>query len=164
MRSVPSVARAVTLTVGWVLAAAVLGPVAYGVGVLVQEVMRGNQFWQHDPLAVPVVILGLASLGIPSILINVPLLAPLLAAWALIARRWTRLESVVGILVGTLSLAGVAALTYFVAVNRDQRPLAPHGLPVLVDALQWGGLVWVALLLPRVVIPALRHGAFATDR
>jgi hypothetical protein len=125
--------------------------------------MRGNQFWRHDPLAIPVVILGLASFGIPSILINVPLLAPLLAAWTVIARRWSRLESVAGIFVGTLSLAGIATLTYFVSVNGDQRPLAPHGLPVLIDALQWGGLVWLALLLPRVVIPPLRHGAFAND-
>ena len=162
LRSTPSFARSVSLAAAWVLAAAVLGPLAFGIGAASWQVMSGDRFWQFDALAFPTVVLGLASFGIPSILVGVQLFAPLLIAWALIARRWTRLESASGLFIGTVSLAALAALLLFLSIDGDRRPLAPHGLALLPDALQWGGLVWVALVLPRVLIPPLRPGVFAT--
>ena len=152
------------LAVGWILAAVILGPLVYGIGVASQMIIKGDPFWRSSVWAIPSVVLGIASFGIPSIIVGVPILGPLLVSWAVIARRWSRLESVGGVLVGTLVLAAVGAVLVLLSVDMDRRPLAPHGRAVLYQALQGGGLLWLALILPRALIPALRHGAFATER
>lgn len=146
------------------LTAAVLGPLAYGIGAAGWLMASGNPFWRRDMLALPTVVASLASFGIPSLIVGLPLYAPLLLLWALIARRWARLDSAGGVFAGTVSLAALGALLLFVAAARDSRPLAPHGFAALSDALQWGGLVWLALVLPRLLIPRLRPGAFAATR
>jgi hypothetical protein len=164
MRSTPSLVRSLRLAVAWVFAAAVLGPLAYGIGVTAWLIASGEPFWRTDMLAIPTAVLSMASFGIPSLLVGVPLFAPLLVLWAVLARRWTPLESVGGVLAGTMGLAALGALLLFLSSERDPRPLAPHGLAALPEALQAGGLVWLALVLPRAIIPPLRVGAFARTR
>ena len=161
MRSTPSLGRSLRLAVAWVFAAAALGPLAYGIGVVIWLAASGEPFWRTDMLALPTAVLGVASLTIPSLVVGVPLLAPLLVFWAVIARRWARLESVGGVLAGTAALAALGGLLLFLNGERDQRPMATHGLAALPGALQWAGMVWLALMLPRLVVPRLGFGAFA---
>ena len=156
--------RSIGLAVGWVLAAAVLGPLAFGLGYTGWLIASGERFWRADVLTVPLTVLATASFGIPSIIVGVPLFGPLLLLWAVIARRWALLETVGGVIAGTMSMGALAALLLFLLAQRDMRPLAPHGLAVLPEVLQAGGLVWLTLVLPRVVIPPLRPGAFAATR
>ena len=150
------------LALGWILAAALFGPLVYGIGVASQMIIGGDPFWRSSVWAIPSVVLGIASFGIPSIILGVPIFGPLLVSWAMIARWWARLECVGGVMIGTLVLAALGTVLLSVSAETDLRPLAPHGRTVLYPALQGGGLLWLALILPRVLIPPLRHGAFAT--
>lgn len=162
MRSTLSLARSFRLAVAWIAAAAVFGPLAYALGVTGWLIASGEPFWRTNPLAIPTTVLAAASFGIPGLILGIPLLAPLLACWAVIARRWPRLDSVAGVLAGTMSLAALGAILLLLVSERDPRPLAPHGLAALRDSLRVGGVVWLALVLPRVLIPPLRVGAFGT--
>lgn len=157
----PSPTRSALLTLAWFLAAALMGPLTLGMAIAVTEAAGGNPFWRHDPIAFPAVILAGASLGLPAVFIVAPLVAPLLAVWALAARRWPFIERTGWVLAGTGSLAVLVAFVRFLALDADSRPLAPHGLALLADVLPWGAWIWVALLLPRLVIPPLNLGAFA---
>jgi hypothetical protein len=148
----------------WTVAAVLSGPVAVSgllcVGFLVLAWPGLRTASEKIPAAFVVMVVFS---GAAAIVLGAAYL-PVLLAWSRWGRRLGRWERAWGPLCVALAvLAAPAAATVMVVYGRMELPFGARG----AELARMGGAVfvgtWLGLLLPRLVLPALRPGAFAHD-
>lgn len=163
----PGAPRWCCRAVGWTVAAAVLGPIVvvptiYLIGMLID--WRG--LLAHPGEAIAFAIGGTLYLGFWYLFVSLAFFAlpymPVLVLWARLGPRLGRLERTRGGIVASAGLLAVpGALVAVVAYGVLDEPFGYHG----AELVKFGAWILVAtavsLLVPRLVIPALRPGVFA---
>ena len=154
-----SLRRSLLLALGWTVTTVLLGPITYGLWSAVDAIVHDAPSRQHL-LTLPILIFGMAAYVLVPAMFYGAILLPILIVWALIARTHRTLESARGVILGTLAIALFAGSMEFVLRSYDSRPLAPHGFALAPDCVDFATLLWIALVLPRLVVPQLRIGKF----
>jgi hypothetical protein len=152
-------------SLSWGLIGSFLGPLSYSLlavvwGICSSLVMRS---WPTDAIGLLFGLLIFGTLwGVVAAVTVLPFFVPPLLAWAKLAPRYPAIETRRGIIIGTFALAACGTLVAVLVYRSMDEPFGLHG------AQQWGfgflalALMWLALALPRFLIPGLRPGAFAT--
>ena len=144
----------------WAVLGCAAGPLALGLVSAVTVLGRMGLVDGLDDAYAALIVVPLAGTMIGAVL-ALPVYLPLLLVWAAAAPRLGRVERTYsGVIAGTglLASAGAALLASFYGSLRP--PFGYKGWDLAAYAGTMLLLLWAGLILPRLVIPALRPGAF----
>ncbi len=154
--------RLCTRAVAWALAGCVAGPLALALFGAARALLGSGPHAASIEEAVAGVLVVTMAGTIVGALLAAPCYLPLLWAWAVCGRRFGWLERTYGgVAAGTGLLAASGAGMLAMIYGTMEPPFGFAGADLVPYAGQMLLLLWAGLLLPRLVIPALRPGAFA---